>query len=428
MSAPWYGGSAPAVTSVGVTGEFLDQRTGLYHFRAKATVRRLGADHNGKITLLRARTWRDAFDQLDAMASSRLGLRRGTIRDAIIETLGYTSAELRRPFPTLTANVSYDVIVSVKGREPRRSDPAARRAKGPRSFVEPLSVGIPPGTHEVGVVGCFWPDESHPMTKPFASFVRLLLGAGKLGTAKKAGELLLAAAAGGPVAPLARILAGALAVQLGKSFLVTAVTCGASSSRISLRTKMPNVVGQDQDDALRELKARGVRVDLDVDFVRRTSCSGFKTAVKRQTPAPGALLTPGQTVFILVTHCVESAPPPTFSGEWKWIATNKSTGGKFEGRMTIVQAAGKVCAEWTFSGGGTANGTLIGRTWTASWHDGFGAGTWSLTLEADGKTFNGTQKIRRHFDGTNFEATIKGERTSATPAKKLNCNTLKVGP
>ena len=41
---------------------------------------------------------------------------------------------------------------------------------GGRTFVEPLSVGIPPGETEVGVLGCFWPDESHPMAKPFSWF------------------------------------------------------------------------------------------------------------------------------------------------------------------------------------------------------------------------------------------------------------------
>lgn len=432
VSTPWFGGAAPRITAVDVIGEFLDQRSGLYHLRAKAIVRRLGADRNGRITLLRARTWRDALDQIDAVASSNLGLSRGTTAAGLAKVLGYSRAELRRPFPDLKASVSYEILVSVDGRGTRASNPAARRARDSRSFVEPLSIGLPPGTHAVGVVGCSWPDETHPLTKPYAKFVRGLLVVAKLGAAAKVIATLVSVATGGPAGALAQQVATALAVQLGQSFAMSSVTCGASGAKVTVRLKMPNVVGEDQDDALRELRARSVKVDIDADIVRRASCDGFQTTVKRQSPAFGAFLAPGQTVFILVTHCVESALPPpataTYSGEWTWNATNDGTGGKFEGSMTIVQAAGKVCASWSFSGSGTAKGPLNGRKWHADWYDGFGAGTWDLVLSVGGTRFDGKQTIKRHSGGAQYTATIVGTRESSTPAKKLNCDTLKVGP
>ena len=104
-----------------------------------------------------------------------------------------------------------------------------------------------------------------------------------------------------------------------------------------------------------------------------------------------------------------------FSGDWTWKATNDTTKNVFIGPtpMSILQGAGGVvCSTWSFSGGGSAKGSLSGSTWSASWRDGFGKGAWKLTLTADGNAFKGSQTIDPHGAAPAYKATIEGTRRS----------------
>lgn len=399
----WYGGTPPQIARVDATDELRDTKTDRYYFRAKAIVDRLGADRNGKILLLRAKTWRDAFDKLDQLAASKLGITRGLTRDTIIKTFGYTAAELRRPFPDLTASVAYDLVVSRQDENARHNGPAAKRTVGDRSFVEPLSIGIPAGKHEVGVIGCFWPDESHPMTKPFAWFVRGAMGAGKLNAVRKA---VVAAAAGGPAGAIASLVASGLAAQLGKSFIVTTVTCATSTSKLSYETTTPNVVGLEGDDARRELRARWLKANFDVDIIRRASCDGFKSAVVRQSPGPGAKTSRDQQVVVVTRHCLETARPPAppacdpknpWHGTWNRV--------EHAGTMTVTQTGG-VIRRFTFAWFGRTgrfdhlrltNRTLKGRD--------PGVSTFTITITPDATEFHGTYTWLGKSDGGKFNAT-----------------------
>jgi hypothetical protein len=404
----WYGGAPPKISAIGVTGELRDPKTDRYFFRAKATVDRLGADRNGKIVLLRAKNWGEAFDKLDRLAASKLGVTRGFTRDSIVKTFGYTAAELRRPFPDLTAAVAYDVFVSRQGENPRHNGPAAKRTLGDRSFVEPLSIGIPAGTHEVGVIGCFWPDESHPMAKPFAWFVRGAVGGNAVNKVRTA---IVAAAAGGPAGALASLVAQGLAAQLGKSFVITTVTCATSTSKLTYKTTTPNVVGLDGDDARRELRSRWLKAEVDVDIVRRASCDGFKSSVVRQSPKAGTKAARDTQVFIATRHCVEKAPPPAppappacdpknpWHGTWTRV--------EHAGTMTVTQKGGKI-ERFAYSWYGRtgqfdelrqSDRTLKGRD--PGWS------TFTITVTQDAKAFHGTFSWIGKPGGGQFNGTRK---------------------
>jgi len=121
------------------------------------------------------------------------------------------------------------------------------------------------------------------------------------------------------------------------------------------------------------------------------------------------------------------SPPPApaatpWAGVWSWKAVWAT--GSFNGSgMTIGQTGQTVCARWAWSPpDGHAKGTASGAEWTATWSDGFGQGSWTLTLAADGNSFTGTQQATPRGDGVPFTATITGTRMS--DASTLDCDTV----
>jgi hypothetical protein len=122
---------------------------------------------------------------------------------------------------------------------------------------------------------------------------------------------------------------------------------------------------------------------------------------------------------------VAVADPAPWKGRWTWKATWDT--GSFTGRgMRIYQPAGGsvVCAEWDWSGGGSAWGTVSGNTWSAQWADGYGSGRWTLTLELGELRFTGTQNVTAHSStADSFVAAIVGEQTDDA-AVRLDCDEI----
>lgn len=136
--------------------------------------------------------------------------------------------------------------------------------------------------------------------------------------------------------------------------------------------------------------------------------SGIRIAAKAQS--------------VKVALAPSSAAP--WSGTWTWHA--RWSTGSFDGTgMTIAQEGDTVCARWPWSPpDGHAEGSVSGSTWMARWTDGFGSGSWTLTLSADGSGFTGTQEVTPHpGNGAPFTARIEGTRTSSGTAS-LDCDAV----
>lgn len=148
-------------------------------------------------------------------------------------------------------------------------------------------------------------------------------------------------------------------------------------------------------------------------------------------PAPGSRPKSVKVPLATPSPTPPQPPPPTppavtasWTGVWSWHAVWST--GSFDGAgMTIAHEGSTVCARWPWSPpDGHAKGTVSGSTWTADWTDGFGNGTWTLTLTADGSSFTGTQQVTPHpGNGAPFTAQISGTRTSAG-AGTLDCDAV----
>lgn len=107
-------------------------------------------------------------------------------------------------------------------------------------------------------------------------------------------------------------------------------------------------------------------------------------------------------------------------GLWEWTATHRGTGRVFRAPspMAIAVRFDEACATWGFSLGGKAKGSHNDGRWTANWQDGYGRGTWELTLSHDG-TFSGVQTVIAANGRPAETYDIVGKR-SGSPAA-LNC-------
>ena len=93
--------------------------------------------------------------------------------------------------------------------------------------------------------------------------------------------------------------------------------------------------------------------------------------------------------------------------------------------MQIAQENATVCALWSFSGGGVAKGTTSGEVWTARWQDGYGSGSWTLTVADDG-SFDGVQTVQPRSGGPTETYDIVGKRQNKSGT--LRCADVTIGP
>jgi hypothetical protein len=119
---------------------------------------------------------------------------------------------------------------------------------------------------------------------------------------------------------------------------------------------------------------------------------------------------------------VEAYGDRPWTGSWRWKAVWAT--GEFTGTgMRIYERTLEACAEWSWSSGGQAYGSVSGNTWTAFWEDGYGHGRWTLTLQGLNR-FTGTQSyISNTPGGPRFNATITGERIDKT-GSVLECGEI----
>jgi hypothetical protein len=86
-------------------------------------------------------------------------------------------------------------------------------------------------------------------------------------------------------------------------------------------------------------------------------------------------------------------PKPSFTGDWSYSFSfdpNRDAYRPGAGTYTFRQTGATVCGRYDFSGGGTARGTVSGRTLTGESNDkSFGRSTFTITLAADGRTWAG---------------------------------------
>lgn len=254
------GGLPPRLNKLDVVGRI--KKDGLYYYKLKAVVRRASGDEDGFATVLKARTWRDAYLTV-AGASPNL---QSNLKLFLPKLVGS-----RTKFPTLRLKYDYRLFFPDKGTNNKKS----RKAKGRKMFVEPIEFGFRPGPFDFRIYSCVKLAE-HPISKvvDIVSVMSFVASAPSLLT------------------PFGVARAAFLSAVKKK------LTCTSVEYKLNLKAKVPLLLGLVPSEAKKELEAN----NLSVKFIK-TGCSSVKARVTKQSPAPGTYLSAGQPVT--VTYCVK---------------------------------------------------------------------------------------------------------------------------
>lgn len=291
------GGKPPHLREVSVVREL--KKDGLYYYRVKALVDRCSGDSDGSLVLFKARTYGDAVAKLLGIDPAKKKLFDMFFPKSIDKTR-FPPVLMVYKYTIVTRNAETGQLVLSRG---------TRKAKGKKRFIETLSQGLPPGTHELKIdvsvdIG------DHPVKAMYDAleWVQFLMN---------------------PAESLSEYTEYFSVLGLGKALIKTVLANKATATQarfqITVPAKVPDLAGMKPSKAVAELQARL----LNYSAKNVTDCSLHSSdKVVRQHPAPGKRVRKGTVVTLAVCRKNNARPTATPSSGDKyaaWISPDKLT-------------------------------------------------------------------------------------------------------